>query len=146
MAYLLTQTDEYIDSLTKLVADHQDDVIKQKNKQRGKRRALAQNASGDGDMLNPDEDIHVKVLNTATGEVLDGVTGSGAPRESELDSWLEAHPGWEAVPREVNEEDDDDDNSNSNMPPVSAPVAAEQKTEQPATTSEGEAAAPVVCQ
>jgi hypothetical protein len=29
--------------------------------------------------------------------------------ESDLDTWLESHPGWEAVPREVEDEDDDDD-------------------------------------
>ena len=56
-----------------------------------------------------DEDRHVKVTNLATGEVLEGKV---APLESELDTWLELHPGWEPNPREIDDEDDDEDDDN----------------------------------
>jgi SWI/SNF-related matrix-associated actin-dependent regulator of chromatin subfamily A protein 2/4 len=55
-----------------------------------------------------EEDRHVKVTNLATGEVLEG---NLAPLESELDTWLELHPGWEPNPREMDDDDDDDDDN-----------------------------------
>lgn len=38
------------------------------------------------------------MVNTTTGEILEGVE---APKVAELDAWLDAHPGWEVVPRTV---------------------------------------------
>lgn len=38
LAYLLQQTDDYIDSLVKLVTEHQDDVMKLKSKHKGKKK------------------------------------------------------------------------------------------------------------
>ena len=98
LAYLLQQTDEYIESLTKLVQEHQDQLGKQKSKQRGRKEVKKEDAQDD-----EDEDRHVKVRNESTGEVLEG---ADAPKMSEIESWLESHPGWDVVPREIEEEDD----------------------------------------
>ena len=116
LAFLLSQTDEYIDSLTKLVKEHQDDLFRKKNNQKSTKKSSkkgGQEAGSGGNGGEVDEDSHVKVTNLGTGEVLEG---EQAPRLSELDAWLDAHQGWEVVPRSAEEEDDefDDDNSNSN--------------------------------
>jgi SWI/SNF-related matrix-associated actin-dependent regulator of chromatin subfamily A protein 2/4 len=37
------------------------------------------------------------------------LSGEEAPLNSQLQAWLEAHPGWEAVEEEEDEEDEDDD-------------------------------------
>lgn len=124
LTYLLQQTDEYISSLTKLVREHQDDLHKKKTLLKpGKRR------NNDSAVVNggeEEEDRRVKVVKGSTGEVLEG---DEAPRESELDAWLEEHPGWEVVPREFENDDDaaaasdDDENSNAAAPPPApAPV------------------------
>jgi SWI/SNF-related matrix-associated actin-dependent regulator of chromatin subfamily A member 2/4 len=133
LAYLLGQTDEYIDSLTKLVQDHQNDICLQKSQQ-AKRSNKNKNKSADVSLEQgkegneeEDEDRHVKVTKISTGEVLEGAQ---APKASELDAWLEAHPGWEVVPREL--DDEDEDSNSNNAPGVVAAVAvndAEAKTE-----------------
>lgn len=123
LAYLLQQTDDYIDSLVKLVRDHQDDLMKQKNKQKGKKKSSATTSHDTSDNkgdANPDdeEECHVKVVKTATGEILEGAQ---APKESELDAWLESHPDWEVVPRTV--EDDEDEDAEADEEAESAPAA-----------------------
>ena len=124
LAYLLQQTDDYIDSLTKLVREHQDDLIRKKMlHSKSSKKSKSQDVS-----LNEDdeEDCHVKVTKVSTGEILEG---PDAPKSSELDAWLEAHPGWEVVPREVDEGDDEDDeNSNSNNATTSG---AQGKSDEP---------------
>ena len=131
LAYLLQQTDDYIESLTKLVKEHQDDLFKRKNnlnkkitpvkKNKGKKEATENTTADDED------DTHVKVIKTSTGEILEG---SSAPRMSELESWLESHAGWEAVPRELGEEDEfEDENSNSNIPITNTDETNETKDE-----------------
>ena len=62
----------------------------------------------------------------SSGEVLEG---DQAPRASELDQWLDAHPGWEVVPRELDQDEDDheDDEATCDAPlpePVAQPQAA----------------------
>jgi SWI/SNF-related matrix-associated actin-dependent regulator of chromatin subfamily A protein 2/4 len=37
------------------------------------------------------------------------LTGEEAPLSSQLQAWLEAHPGWDAIEDEEDEDDDDDD-------------------------------------
>jgi len=146
LAYLLGQTDEYIESLTKLVKEHQDDLFKKKNNL-GKKSKPTKNKDNQDSSLNADnagssgganggddeEDAHVKVKHTTTGEILEG---PNAPKMSELESWLESHPGWEAMPREVADDEDnnnnnsDDENSNSNAGPTTTidEATGEEKT------------------
>jgi SWI/SNF-related matrix-associated actin-dependent regulator of chromatin subfamily A member 2/4 len=49
-----------------------------------------------------DDDPRATVIETTTGRVL---SGDDAPRESQVQGWLEMHPGWARAPRE------DEDNS-----------------------------------
>lgn len=53
-----------------------------------------------------DSDKPVSVIETATGKVL---TGEDAPILSQLQAWLECHPGWEVVDSEDEDEDDDEE-------------------------------------
>ncbi len=125
LAYLLQQTDDYIDSLTKLVRDHQDNLHKQKTKiQKGKKPVKTDEGGIDGE----EDDYRVKVINTSTGEVLEG---DEAPIASQLDSWLEAHPGWEAVPRELDEEENEEE-----APSVSTATVAVENGESAAKTTQ----------
>lgn len=48
----------------------------------------------DVDDSSQSSDIHVTVMETATGKTL---SGDEAPLASEVEAWLDAHPGWEAV-------------------------------------------------
>lgn len=48
----------------------------------------------DVDESSQNSDLHVSVVETSTGKTL---TGDEAPLASEVDSWLESHPGWEIV-------------------------------------------------
>lgn len=133
LAFLLSQTDEYIDSLTLLVAQHQDELMKKKNYKPPGKKGKSKQELGDG---------HVRVVNKQTGECLEG---EDAPSLAELDSWLELNQGWEVVPRAAEEEDEnsknDDENSNSNS---EVAVAIEPKPE-PKIGPDGEVILPQVC-
>lgn len=48
----------------------------------------------DVDESSQSSDVHVTVIETATGKTL---TGEEAPLSSEVESWLDSHPGWEVV-------------------------------------------------
>ena len=149
LTYLLQQTDEYISSLTKLVREHQDDLHKKKTLLKpGKRsKSTAANDESGAGVNEEDEDRRVKVIKGSTGEVLEG---DEAPRESELDAWLEEHPGWEVVPREFENDDQSEDEENSNAAPAAPapPPAAIEPAAAPTTSSTngGEAGAEVVPQ
>ncbi|XP_059468333.1 ATP-dependent helicase brm isoform X2 [Neocloeon triangulifer] len=102
LAFLLQQTDEYIVNLTEMVKQHKMEQ-KRKMKEQKERKKLKKKKEGDeGD----DEDVHVTVIETATGRVL---SGEDAPLESQVQTWLDMHPGWEMAPRE--DEDDDSEMS-----------------------------------
>ncbi|CAF1935496.1 unnamed protein product [Rotaria magnacalcarata] len=92
LAYLLSQTDAYIISLVNLVKEHQNDLKKKKMEKK------QTNFSNDEQNY-----LHVKVKNASTGEIKDG---PDAPLESELDSWLEKNPGWQAVPADNSDDEE----------------------------------------
>lgn len=54
-------------------------------------------------------DMHVCVVEIATGKKL---KGEDAPLASQINSWLESHPGWE-VNDDTDDDDDDDDEGGS---------------------------------
>lgn len=87
LAFLLQQTDEYIANLTEMVKQHK---VEQRRKMREQRRRKVYH-NDDGTVT---EDYHVTVVETATGTTL---SGDEAPLASQLQQWLEAHPGWEEV-------------------------------------------------
>ncbi|XP_043229221.1 ATP-dependent helicase brm-like [Amphibalanus amphitrite] len=111
LALLLQQTDEYIANLTEMVKQHKEE-LKQKKREHAK--------SGDDDP----EHRRVCVTNTESGMTL---AGEDAPLASELQAWLEAHPGWVAAPDEDEEMEVDQE---SERPPRSAKELAELSEEE----------------
>ncbi|KAK3089324.1 hypothetical protein FSP39_002728 [Pinctada imbricata] len=127
LAYLLSQTDEYITNLMSLVAQHKEELRKKKQKRKRKKKDEKAKGEDFDDNSNMSE-MRVSVIETATGRAL---TGEEAPLASQLEVWLEAHPGYEVAPREDGEEDDSDeddeyeeegDEENSQQLPVAEPV------------------------
>ncbi|XP_011302316.1 ATP-dependent helicase brm isoform X2 [Fopius arisanus] len=109
LAFLLSQTDEYICNLTEMVKQHKMEqkkkqVEEQKRKKQKKKKLQDGETGEDGNQV----DHRVSVIEVNTGRTL---TGEEAPLMSQLNAWLEAHPGWEAVESD-SEEDDDDDEDN----------------------------------
>ncbi|XP_024944896.1 ATP-dependent helicase brm isoform X8 [Cephus cinctus] len=106
LAFLLSQTDEYISNLTEMVKQHK---IEQKRKQveeqkRKKKKKLQDSENGEDGTTN--DDTRVGVIETSTGRTL---TGDEAPLMSQLSSFLESHPGWEPIDSDSEGDDDDDD-------------------------------------
>ncbi|XP_034945785.1 ATP-dependent helicase brm isoform X3 [Chelonus insularis] len=111
LAFLLSQTDEYICNLTEMVKQHK---MEQKRKQaeeqkRKKKKKKLQEGANVGDEGAPADDSRVNVIETSTGRTL---TGEEAPLMSQLNAWLEAHPGWEAVDSDSEEEEEEEEEEN----------------------------------
>ncbi|ESN95813.1 hypothetical protein HELRODRAFT_86367 [Helobdella robusta] len=128
LAFLLSQTDEYVSNLTRLVAQHKLEAKRKqkqlkKQKKQEKMAALAA-AAADGaaaataasstngdpqdETSNPTSDTRVHVIETSTGRLL---AGDDAPLASQLDAWLEMNPGYvfQVAPRDDSEDSCDDD-------------------------------------
>lgn len=129
LAFLLSQTDEYIKNLTDVLKQYKTEQEK-KNKKRKKKKKKDANGTKDGastgvsgdavpgsggenkagpDGLQDDTsqaELRVNVIETATGKVL---TGKDAPLASQLETWLEMNPGYETAPREAEASDDEED-------------------------------------
>ncbi|XP_023029619.2 ATP-dependent helicase brm isoform X2 [Leptinotarsa decemlineata] len=94
LAFLLSQTDEYISNLTDMVKQHKlEQTNKKKEEERRKRNQQR--------MQEPDR--KVTVIETATGNK---VTGENAPTFREVQDWLQQHPGWEMV--DTDDEDEEE--------------------------------------
>ncbi|XP_018562327.2 ATP-dependent helicase brm isoform X2 [Anoplophora glabripennis] len=112
LAFLLSQTDEYISNLTEMVKQHK---LEQKRKQQEeeKRKKKKRKRLGLEGLLNPDDDGSqgsdrpITVVETATGNKL---SGEEAPMLSQLQEWLSQNPGWEISDTDDEDSDDDDDN------------------------------------
>ncbi|XP_060523815.1 ATP-dependent helicase brm-like [Cylas formicarius] len=93
LAFLLSQTDEYIASLTEMVKQHKEEQTrKKKEEERRKKRQQR--------MQEPDR--KVVVMEAATGKKL---KGEQAPTFRQAQEWLQQHPGWEMV--DTDDEDDE---------------------------------------
>merc|ERR1712226_523524 len=103
LAFLLSQTDEYINQLTDMVKQHKKETRKRQKEQRKKQKQEETLLLDESSQMS-DVRIHVKEL--STGKIL---RGEDAPLASELESWLEKNPGYEEVPRDEDSEDDSDD-------------------------------------
>lgn len=66
----------------------------------------------DGDDNSQMSDMHVTVLETATGRQL---KGDDAPLISQLNAWLESHPGWEIVDESSGESDEERESQEAEM-------------------------------
>ena len=126
LAFLLSQTDEYIKNLTEMVMQHKNELKKKKAKKKKRKPKKPAENNGDGidgmiDETSQMSDLHVNVIETATGKVL---SGKDTPLSSQIDQWLETHPGYEIAPRNESsdEEYEDDDETDEN--------AIEQQTEE----------------
>merc|ERR1712083_544039 len=89
LAFLLSQTDEYINQLTDMVKQHKKETRKRQKELR-KAQKQEENLLLDESSQMSDVRIHVKEL--STGKIL---RGEDAPLASELESWLEKNPGYE---------------------------------------------------
>uniref|UniRef100_A0A336MSI2 CSON006075 protein n=1 Tax=Culicoides sonorensis TaxID=179676 RepID=A0A336MSI2_CULSO len=111
LAFLLSQTDEYISNLTEMVKQHKVDQEKKKEDEldRKKKRKRQILESGDFDNIEDDceaLDSHITVVETATGKKL---TGDDAPLLRNLQQWLKYHPGWEFVISDNEDSDNEDE-------------------------------------
>lgn len=113
LAYLLQQTDEYVSNLTKLVVQHKIEQKKIKKKKKKKKKQEIENPDLKEALIDETStasETRVNVIETATGKVL---SGEEAPLASQLEAWLEQHPGYEVAPNDEGESDDDDDDDES---------------------------------
>ncbi|XP_037823471.1 ATP-dependent helicase brm-like [Lucilia sericata] len=105
LAFLLSQTDEYISNLTQMVKQHKDDQMKKKEDEQKRLLQYKKELLVSGEYINIDDssvaaDLHVTVMEQSTGKKL---TGEDGPVLKHLHRWLEQHPGWDWV--------EDDDNA-----------------------------------
>jgi len=78
-------------------------------------------------------DVKVTVIETATGKTL---AGQDAPLASQVQAWLEMNPGWEAVPREEDDdpegsEEEDTDGEEDGKPKPAQPSTPPQSVQTP---------------
>uniref|UniRef100_A0A183BK89 Helicase ATP-binding domain-containing protein n=1 Tax=Globodera pallida TaxID=36090 RepID=A0A183BK89_GLOPA len=124
LVYLLKQTDEYVESLTGLVRQHQQTERKRKRDERKEAKLAAfrqqlQQLSDGGDATasgaggGSEDSLHIIVRNSATGEML---KGEEAPKADDLDDWLVQHPGYELVSRDSGATDSEDEEEEDVQP------------------------------
>ncbi|CAL1277234.1 unnamed protein product [Larinioides sclopetarius] len=144
LAFLLSQTDEYIHNLTDMVMQHK---LQQKKKLKAKKKEKKKKKKQQGE--NSEGNCHlqegivnefcqqigmgVNVIETATGKTL---TGTNAPLASQLDDWLKMHPGYEVASCDTsdNDENGSEDSSDSDEEKLLKPP----KTKQVEITDEEE--------
>ncbi|XP_071490334.1 probable global transcription activator SNF2L2 [Diadema antillarum] len=129
LAYLLSQTDLYIESLTQLVKQHQEQARKKNKKKKKKREPSSSEALREGlvDESSQSSDMPVTVMNTETGQVL---SGDNAPKANQLEAWLEMNPGYAVAPRDEgsdeeesgSEEDEEDEEEEEEEKPIEEPI------------------------
>ena len=104
LAFLLSQTDEYVNQLTDMVKQHKKDQrLKIKE---AKKRQRQEEMAGMLDESSQNAEMRVRVKEISTGKIL---RGEDAPLVSELEAWMEKNPGYEEVPRDEDSDDDTDD-------------------------------------
>ena len=113
LALLLTQTDEYIASVTEMVKAHKAEQRKRKAEEETRRKQTKREILRTGDFLMLDEnclaiDCRVRVMEQVSGKIL---AADEAPMMRHLYKWLQTHPGWEYVISEDEAEDDDESKS-----------------------------------
>lgn len=104
LAYLLKQTDEYVDSLTEMVREHKTSVRKKMHKEMKERKKEeeaqkeavfiaeenSQDSMNDENSQSSELEDAVHVIEVSTGKLL---KGEDAPKASQLETWLDQHPG-----------------------------------------------------
>lgn len=107
LAFLLSQTDEYIGNLTEMVKQHK---LEQKRKQQEEEKRKKMKKKREGLGLDDDgsqgSDRPIPVVEIATGVKL---VGEEAPMLSQLQDWLLQHPGWEVADSDDDDSEDEDE-------------------------------------
>lgn len=108
LAFLLSQTDEYISNLTQMVKQHKDDQKKKKEEESKRLVQYKKELLMSGEYMNIDEsciaaDMRVTVIEQSTGARL---SGEDAPMLKNLHNWLERHPGWDWTEADSDDECD----------------------------------------
>lgn len=117
LAFLLSQTDEYIGNLTEMVKQHKVDQHKKKEedirrKKKWKKELLQSGEFGMIDESCSAADLRVTVMDTNTGQ---RITGDEAPFLRDLQRWLDTHPGYEWVDTDSEADTDDDERTNNRV-------------------------------
>merc|ERR1719288_471344 len=99
LAFLLSQTDEYINQLTDMVGQHKNET---KNKLKEMKRAQKQEERA----LIPDNQLRVTVKNKVTGKIL---RKDSAPLAIEVAAFIEANPDYEIIDDDDFDSDEEDD-------------------------------------
>ncbi|XP_033227559.1 ATP-dependent helicase brm isoform X2 [Belonocnema kinseyi] len=107
LAFLLSQTDEYICNLTEMVKQHKIEQRRKQVEEQRRKKVMKKKKKDDeqGEETNP-EDPRVSVIEIATGRTL---VGEDAPRASQLAEFMESHPGWEVIEPDSEEESEEED-------------------------------------
>lgn len=132
LAFLLSQTDEYISNLTQMVKQHKDDQMKKKEEEGKRLQQYKKELLMTGEYVNIDEssiaaDMRVHVVEQCSGKKL---TGDDAPMLKHLHRWLNMHPGWDWI-------DDDDDENDGSPEKKAKPKLEEQPQLERNSSAEG---------
>ena len=99
LAFLLSQTDEYINQLTDMVSQH-------KSEHKRRQREIKRLQRAEERARIPEHMRRIPVRNKSTGAVL---KGDEAPLLPELQMWLEKNPDYEPIPDYESDHDSDDE-------------------------------------
>lgn len=99
LAFLLSQTDEYINQLTDMVRQH-------KTEQKRKAKEMKRAQKNEEIAMLPESQQKIPVKNKVTGEVL---KGPQAPFAIDIEAFLEKNPDFEALPRDYSDDSDDEE-------------------------------------
>lgn len=114
LAFLLSQTDEYICNLTQMVKEHKMEQKKKQDEASKKRKQSMKLKLMDTEgkfKLDQDEtsqltELHITVREISSGKVL---KGDDAPLAAHLKQWIHDHPGWEVVEDSDEEDEEEED-------------------------------------
>lgn len=116
LALLLSQTDEYIASVTEMVKAHKVEQQKRKAEIEAIVKQRKREILKSGEILMLDEtsealDCRVTVKEIQSGKI---ITGEDAPTLRNLYKWLQINPGWEYVVTDDEMSDDEDETKKKN--------------------------------
>lgn len=132
LAFLLSQTDEYISNLTEMVKQHKLEQQKKQDDDLRRKKMIKKEILQSGEYILIEEncgagDLRVTVMEQATGNRL---TGEDAPMLRDLQRWLDAHPGWEWVESESDAESCDEEEKNEKHEEKKMDLTDEDKTKE----------------
>ncbi|XP_056642745.1 ATP-dependent helicase brm-like isoform X1 [Diorhabda sublineata] len=136
LAFLLSQTDEYISNLTEMVKQHKleqqrkqmeeekkkkvQDKLKKKRRKLGLDGIIKQDEDGTQELDRP-----ITVIEITTGKKL---SGEEAPMLSQLQEWLIQNPGWEIA--DTDDDEDEETDSDASDEDDNRPKSEEDKTKE----------------